>query len=49
MILIALDGLGCATTLADLQEMMASDSEVVRAAVVGVESADPLIALRARP
>ena len=29
MILIALDGLGGATTLADLQEMMASDSEVV--------------------
>ena len=35
MILIALDGLGCATTLADLQEMMASDSEEVRAAIVG--------------
>jgi hypothetical protein len=35
MILIALDGLGCATTLADLQEMVALDIKEVRAAIVG--------------
>ena len=28
-------GLGCATTLADLQEMVALDIEEVRAAIVG--------------